>query len=95
MRILQTPAIDQLEKDIHVAGILKRCEERSEKIADIKSGLATIDILETEAVVNGEEMILFSVDGVKEGVAITKKQIDSGEMTREDAYLALSDVVEQ
>jgi len=86
--------LEQLERDAHVAKLIDSIASKKEKIHAIQDNLESLNIIEEHVEVKGEPMILFSVDGKENGVAVAVADIESGKMSRNDAYLALADMVE-
>ncbi len=82
---------EQFAKDFRIAEIQKNIADREEKIFDLKNNISSAEILEEEVEVNGELMVLFSIAG-NDGVAVAKTDIESGAVTREQAYRELCGV---
>lgn len=84
--------INSLVSDIRVAEIINNIRDRNVKIADLKAGVTEIEIIETEAIlVTGEEVVLFHVkDNESDTIVVSKKDINSGAVTREMAYQDLA-----
>lgn len=91
---IKTGAIHDFEREKRVREILDNTQKRSALQQIIEHHFSEAHILEEEVVTSlGENVVLFSVSGRDdlEGVMVSKKDLVSGVIKRNDIYLALAE----
>lgn len=81
MRNLQS--LHRFQADCRVAEIHRNISRRAEQMDDLQLGIRQANCLEEEVSVDGEILILFHLEGEKEGVAVDPKDLENGTYTRE------------